>query len=261
MAVTPTDPPSAKPVGHVHAVLLGALGGLLAGLLANPVALLDQFTTAHESLAAWQAGLLLRLALMTGLGALIIHLYDETHKLKALQLGATAPAALAALLMVSNIADAQDPADLSSRNPTVAGFLGRALKPKAVEEAQSAVARPDGTTPAEIRSQAEELVALFPGSSRRDASAALVSLYGKAPDAVVEALTSNVKPLSNYRTNLYIAYTLRRIPGGWHGTPEQLQAITSLRKSPNYSSDETFKAHVDAAIANGRVRNTDVSKG
>lgn len=252
MAVTPTDPPSGKPVGHVHAALLGALGGLLAGLLANPLDMLDQFTTAHESLAAWRAGLLMRLALMTGLGALIIHLYDETHKLKSLQLGATAPAALSALLMVSNIADAQDPADLSSRNPTVAGFLGRALKPKAVEEAQSAAARTDKTTSAEIQPQAEKMVALFPGSSRRDASAALVSLYGKAPDAVVTALTENVKPLSNYRTNLYIAYTLRRIPGGWYGTSSQLQAIKSLRESSNYSSDETFKTHVDAAIANWR---------
>jgi hypothetical protein len=87
------------------------------------------------------------------------------------------------------------------------------------------------------------------------ASNQLVELYKSEPDAVVEALINSIigkdkddDPLS-YRVNLYIAFTLARIRGGWRGMPTQYQMLASLRDSKNYQ-DDTFRQRVDGALSN-----------
>ena len=69
---------------------------------------------------------------------------------------------------------------------------------------------------------------------------------------VVNALISGILPTSekfSYRVNLYIAFTLARVPGGWEGTTEQLSAIDGLRHTPN-NDDPTFKKRTKEAYDN-----------
>lgn len=98
------------------------------------------------------------------------------------------------------------------------------------------------------------LISLFEGPERLLASNALVELYSARPADVVSALVSAILPEADrrsYRVNLYIAYTLSRVPGGWMGTADQLGAVQALVNSRSYS-DPTFKARVDEALLNTR---------
>jgi hypothetical protein len=98
----------------------------------------------------------------------------------------------------------------------------------------------------------KDLPSLFSGVERRLASDRLIELYPKNKKAVVEALISAIQPDSlrtSYRVNIYVARTLRLIPGKWEGTEAQRDAVAVLKKQRNYQ-DSTFKGNVDAALDN-----------
>lgn len=102
-------------------------------------------------------------------------------------------------------------------------------------------------------------VGLLSGPDRRAVSARLSSIPVAEQGAVVQALLDAVvtdpnKPF-NYRQNLYIAYTLAKMKGGWPDTPEAHQKICGLRKTDNYR-DATFKERVDEAIKNAKFQKT-----
>jgi hypothetical protein len=98
----------------------------------------------------------------------------------------------------------------------------------------------------------DELVKQLTSSERRDVSNSLIEMYKQNKQAVVEALINAILPESDknsYRNNLYIAYTLGRIPDGWEGADKQAGQIAELRHTRNYS-DPTFKQWVDKTLQN-----------
>jgi hypothetical protein len=104
-------------------------------------------------------------------------------------------------------------------------------------------------TSAQIRSR-------FNTAERLDVSNELVNLYKSHPAATVEALIATLiqeqsTDLSRYRVNLYVVFTLARIPGGWMGSPQQLAMLTHLRKSAEHA-DPTFASRLAEAVSNYR---------
>lgn len=96
------------------------------------------------------------------------------------------------------------------------------------------------------------LVEQFSGSDRLTVSNFLIDAYGEEPTDVVSALIEGILMPSeqfSYRVNLYVVFTLARVPGGWTGTNEQLSKIEALRRSSNYR-DPTFKKRTEEAINN-----------
>jgi alanyl-tRNA synthetase len=94
-----------------------------------------------------------------------------------------------------------------------------------------------------------ELVKQFSTADRLKASNQLVALYPKDHLGVVKALVDAVQPdnANSYRTNLYIAFTLARIPGGWEAAEPQYQRIQSLKSSVQMK-DSTFSRWVAEAL-------------
>jgi len=98
----------------------------------------------------------------------------------------------------------------------------------------------------------DELVKQLTSSERRDVSNSLIEKYKQNKKPVVDALINAILPDSDknsYRNNLYIVYTLGRVPGGWEGSDTQAGQITELTHTRNYS-DQTFKQWVDKALQN-----------
>ncbi len=94
------------------------------------------------------------------------------------------------------------------------------------------------------------LVKQLTSSERRDVSNSLIEMYKQNKKAVVDALINAILPESDknsYRNNLYIVYTLGRIPDGWEGSDNQAEQIAELRRTRNYS-DPTFKQWVDKTL-------------
>lgn len=92
------------------------------------------------------------------------------------------------------------------------------------------------------------------GPQRRNKAEVLARLVAIRGEEMSRLLTESLLPQSDrwsYRYNLYVAHALARVNGKWPGSRDQLGAVTSLRSSGNYA-DPTFKARVDAAIANHR---------
>ncbi|HEX2546603.1 MAG TPA: hypothetical protein VHL79_17100 [Ramlibacter sp.] len=76
----------------------------------------------------------------------------------------------------------------------------------------------------------------------------------KTDEGTVELLVSSLLPQTDprsYRFNLYAAYTLARVEGGWKGSGTQLGKVQALKESGNYK-DPTFQATVDKALKNFR---------
>jgi hypothetical protein len=93
----------------------------------------------------------------------------------------------------------------------------------------------------------DELVKQLTSSERRNVSTGLIGMYKQNKKAVVDALIDAILPESDknsYRNNLYIVYTLGRIPDGWEGSDKQAGQIAELTRTRNYS-DATFKQWVD----------------
>jgi hypothetical protein len=98
------------------------------------------------------------------------------------------------------------------------------------------------------------LVSLFDGPERLLASNALIELHKARPADVVGALVGAILPEADrrsYRVNLYIAYTLSRLQGGWLASASQLDAMRGLMNHRSYS-DSTFRARVNEALRNTR---------
>jgi hypothetical protein len=98
-------------------------------------------------------------------------------------------------------------------------------------------------------SNPSELVKQFSGSERKVASRQLREMYAERPDVVIDALIKSIVRDTDpaaYRMNLYVAYTLAKIEGGWKGSVDKL---ASLRQSRFYD-DPTFKLRVTQALAN-----------
>jgi len=101
---------------------------------------------------------------------------------------------------------------------------------------------------------AEKIRDVFSGDDRLNLSSSLVSLYKDHPKEVVEELVSAIVPpsgteLNSYRINLYIIFTLARMPTGWVGTQEQYGRIEELGSTAN-AMDSTFKARLREALDN-----------
>ena len=98
-----------------------------------------------------------------------------------------------------------------------------------------------------------DLIGKLAGSERLSASNALVTRAKTDQVAVVDALVDSLKNEEIYRIALYVVFTLARIPGGWHGTEDQLAEVKSLRESTNYG-DKTFEKRTEEAISNWKKR-------
>lgn len=93
------------------------------------------------------------------------------------------------------------------------------------------------------------------GPDRLAASNYLVEEAKKDSQLIVKKLLSSLRPASDpmsYRVNLYVAFTLSRIEGGWPATEAQVAKIRDLRSTSNYS-DSTFKKRVEEAIDRAKV--------
>ena len=104
----------------------------------------------------------------------------------------------------------------------------------------------------------DELVKQLTSSDRRNVSNSLIEMYKQNKKAVVDALINAILPESDsnsYRNNLYIVYTLARIPDGWEGSDGQAQQIAELRRTTNYA-DPTFKQWVDKTLQNQKKVNS-----
>jgi len=102
------------------------------------------------------------------------------------------------------------------------------------------------------------LVKQLTGSERRGVSNSLIEMYKQNKKAVVDGLINAILPESDsnsYRNNLYIVYTLARIPDGWEGTDGQAEQIAELRHTANYS-DPTFRQWVDKTLQNQKKVNS-----
>jgi hypothetical protein len=94
------------------------------------------------------------------------------------------------------------------------------------------------------------LVQLLNGPSRREVSNKLIAEYHVNPKGTVSALVAAIQPemsASAYRVNLYILFTLARIPGNWLGTSDQIEAIRSLSRSGNMT-DPTYARWAAQAV-------------
>lgn len=106
-----------------------------------------------------------------------------------------------------------------------------------------------------IPGEIADLISKFTGPERLAASNALVERSKSNPLPVVDALISGLRKQTDdasYRFNLYVVFTLARIPNGWPGTDLQRNAVMSLRTSGNYLNDATFRSRTEEAIANWR---------
>lgn len=102
-----------------------------------------------------------------------------------------------------------------------------------------------------------DLISKLTGPQRLAASNALIERSRTDSVAVIDALISGLRKQGeefSYRFNLYVVFTLARIPGGWSGTVSQRDAVLSLRNSANYKNDETFRNRTEEAVANWRQR-------
>lgn len=99
-----------------------------------------------------------------------------------------------------------------------------------------------------------ELIGKFSTAERLAASNSLILRAQTQKQAVADALIAHIQPPGlrhSYRINLYIAFTLARLVGGWSGTEAQHARVASLRRTEDYD-DPTFKKHVDTALRNWR---------
>jgi hypothetical protein len=97
--------------------------------------------------------------------------------------------------------------------------------------------------------EVNQLVEKLDTPDRYAASRELISRYSEMPNEITTALINSIKK-NEYRKNLYIAYTLAKIPDRWTGEQEQFKKICNLRNDNNYKKDKTFTKRVDQAIKN-----------
>lgn len=108
--------------------------------------------------------------------------------------------------------------------------------------------------PTVVASDLRTLVEQLNGPSRREVSNRLIADYAVDKKAVVSALVGAIQPESSpiaYRVNLYILFTLARVPGGWEGTPAQASAIATLSQSRN-ATDPTYAKWAERASPRAR---------
>jgi hypothetical protein len=107
--------------------------------------------------------------------------------------------------------------------------------------------------PGDILSNTDQLVRQLTSPARLAVSNSLIQLHKQNPTGVISALTAALlqpSDANSYRNNLYIAVTLGRIPNGWEGPAEKIDALT---KTDNYR-DPTFHKWVDKALSNHKVQ-------
>jgi len=105
--------------------------------------------------------------------------------------------------------------------------------------------------PPDAYSSKQSLVELLNGPNRRDASNSLIRDYARNRSGVVTSLNAAIQPESEaiaYRVNLYILFTLARIPDQWEGTAEQIKAIEHLTSSKNMA-DPTYQKWAKQALS------------
>ncbi len=233
----------------------GALGGLtpvVASLLAAEGYPLTTYVSLLNTSPTVLSDLIL-LALQTVffalLGAIWPILNGTTEGLKAFQLGIAAPA-----LILGTLA-ARDYKDAISADPITETVQQRASG-AAVAPAGMLFAQLGGAGFVADNLSIADLPKLFDGVERRVASDRLIRLYRQDRDnraKVVQSVIDAILPdrnTSSYRVNLYVARTLRLIPGGWDGSASQRAKIEALRNTSSYERDETFRENVDAALEN-----------
>jgi hypothetical protein len=104
----------------------------------------------------------------------------------------------------------------------------------------------------------QELEQQLTSPSRREVSNGLIAMYPAKKTQVVKALIDSILPQSDprsYRHNLYVAFTLARIPGGWKSTQEQKDRIYELSDSnrTQNAKDPTFSKWTKQALIAAKV--------
>lgn len=128
------------------------------------------------------------------------------------------------------------------RKSDVSGVVGDPPKP------------PVGGGSPPLPSTRDELIKALTGPQRRLEADRLAKLPPGQVEPAISLLISTLLSQTDrwsYRFNLYAAFTLAKVPGGWQGSKEELASVTALTKSGNYT-DSTFRTWVDAAIKNYR---------
>ena len=139
--------------------------------------------------------------------------------------------------------------EFSSKVSDIFADKAAETSPGADRESLQAIAPP---IPGEIA----DLISKFTGPERLAASNALVERAKSSPVPVVDALISGLREQddeASYRFNLYVVFTLARIPNGWPGTDQQRERLIALRSSRNYK-DATFHSRTEEAISNWQKR-------
>jgi hypothetical protein len=100
----------------------------------------------------------------------------------------------------------------------------------------------------------EAVRAKFAGNERLNFRNELIVAHRSNPKDVIKALidaivTPQENGLNQYRINLYVAFTLGGLPGGWISTQEQYNRVGALRNTPEYT-DPTFKDRLEEEIKN-----------
>jgi hypothetical protein len=247
--------------------LWGAFGGItpvVAALIVSEghpfttyLALLDTGPAVVKSMFfyVFQTG-----ALFT-LGGVWAYLNNAADPMKAFQLGVAAPAVIVGMLAVNDAkkATASDPLLRPSAlvpdptSPPLTKRVVRAIVP--LPTSDLFIRTQFSSAPVAESLPIEDLPRLFPGVERRLASDKLISEYPNNKQAVIKALIAAIQPgdqATSYRVNIYVARTLRLIPGKWEGTEAQRDAIKNLTSQTNYK-DQTFKENVDGALANWKL--------
>lgn len=245
--------------------LWGGLGGtipVIAALLANKGYPLIDYWVIGPSAEVIRSAIfeLVKVAALFLIGGAWAYLNKAEDAMKAFQLGVAAPAVIVGFVATNDARKVteEDPqlrttapapnARTSQINFVIAGAPPPHLTNPVVPIQFSNLS---DTVPL------EDLPRLFSGVERRLASDRLISLYPSNKSAVVNAVIAAIEPQSSstsYRVNIYVARTLRLIPGKWEGTKSQRDAIANLKNRNSYK-DITFKENVDGALENWKEIN------
>ncbi|MFN3659052.1 MAG: hypothetical protein ACK4UO_17540 [Pseudolabrys sp.] len=246
----------------MSARIFGGIGGLVpivAVLIASEgeplITYIATFGTNYKLI-----GYLIKVVGLFALGYLWVRLNSETNDLKAFQLGIAAPAIITGLIASYTPKDAPDtkPKEKGDIGIIIGTAYADPLSRPIVVQATFLKDIVGGLLDEPVVADVpiEKLPELFSGPNRRDASDRLIKLYADNKALVVDAVINAIVPESSaaYRINIYVARTLRLIPGKWEGSAAQLQAVELLKQRNSYRNDETFRDNVDGAIANWKLR-------
>lgn len=242
----------------------GAVGGLVpvvATLIVNEghpfttyLALIDTSPVVVKSILFY----CFQIVVLFAIGGVWAYLNKADDALKAFQLGIAAPAVIVGTLATQQAKEATENDPLLGPSAAVveAGPV-HADMPSFVSPVHAGFAPEGLVTKIQFRNLSKDLAIrdlpkLFGTVERRFASDRLIALYPENKREVVAAVIAAIEPeklSTSYQVNIYVARTLRLIPDGWEGTPEQRRAIDVLKADRNYR-DATFKANVDGALRN-----------